>query len=151
VAKYASSAKWFALAVVAIGIAVGICAWVEEEPSKPVELHRAMTPAEKAYLAKLEVTNARMSTATNGIGSNLYYLDAQISNKGTESVRGVDLNLRFMDPFGDVVSRQTVHAVTSATPPLKPGETRPLHFVFERLPDAWNQGPPTIAVSYVSF
>jgi hypothetical protein len=136
---------------VTLAIAVGIYSWVAEERSKPLELSRAMTPAEKAYLSKIEVDNARMSAATNGIGTNFYYLDAQISNKGTESVRQVDLSLTFMDPFGDVVYRQAEHAITPATPPLKPGQPRPLHFVFERLPDAWNQGPPKITASRVIF
>ncbi|HTV56403.1 MAG TPA: hypothetical protein VMI06_15980, partial [Terriglobia bacterium] len=150
-AQGVSPAKWFLLVVVALGIAVGIYSWVAEERSKPVEFNRAMTPAEKAYLAKIEVDNARMSAATNGIGASLYYLDVQISNKGTESVRHVDLSLTFMDPFGDIVYRQTEHAITPAASPLKPGQTRPLHFVFERLPDAWNQGPPKITASRVIF
>lgn len=150
-AKYSSPAKWFVVAVVTLGIAVGIYAWVEQERSKPVEVEHSMTPAEKAYLGRIEVTDARMSTASNGIGSDLYYLDAQISNKGTETVRQVDLSLAFMDPFGDVVYRQTVHAITLTTRPLKPGATKSLHFVFEHLPAEWNQGPPNIVVSSVSF
>jgi hypothetical protein len=150
-AQGVSPAKWFLVSVIALGIAVGIYAWVEEEGSKPAAFHHTMTASEKAYVSEIEVSAAQMSAATNGIGTSLYYLDAQISNKGTEIVRQVDLNLTFMDPFGDVVSRQMEHAVTPATPPLKPGQTKPLHFVFERLPDAWNQGPPKIAVSSVSF
>jgi hypothetical protein len=151
VAQYSSSAKWFVLSAVAVIVAVGIYAWVAEEQSKPVELRHTMSTAEEAYRGNIEVTDARMSTATNGIGTDFYYLDAAISNKGAKAVRQVDLNLTFMDPFGDVVSRQTEHAITPTTAPLKPGETKPLHLVFERLPDAWNQGPPTIAVGYVSF
>jgi hypothetical protein len=150
-AQGVSPAKWFLISVVALGIAVGIYAWVEEEGSKPVASYHAMTAAEKAYRSEIEVSNARMSTATNGIGSTLYYLDAQLSNKGAKTVREVDLDLAFVDPFGDVVYRQTEHPIASKTPPLAPGETEPLHIVFEHLPAEWNQGPPKIVVSRVSF
>jgi hypothetical protein len=150
-AQGVSPAKWFLLAVVALAVAVGVYSWVAEERSKAVPPQHAMTAAEKAYLGKIEVSKAQMSAATNGIGSNLYYLDAKLSNHGTETVHAVDLNLTFMDPFGDEVYHQTEHAITPANPPLKSGQTVPIHFVFERLPDAWNQGPPQVAVTRVSF
>jgi hypothetical protein len=150
-AQGVSPAKWFVLVLVALAIGVGIYSWVAEEGSKPAESQHAMTPAEKAYLTQIEVSNASVSATTNGIGSSLYYLDAQISNKGTETVRQAELSLEFMDPFGDVVYRQTERAITPSIAPFKPGQTKPLHFVFERLPDAWNQGPPKIAITRVSF
>jgi hypothetical protein len=150
-AQGVSTTKWFAVVVVLLGAAVAAYVWVEQEQSKPAALHHSMTGAEEAYRSEVEVSNPRMSTASNFLGSNLYYLDAQLSNKGTKTVRRVDLSLAFTDPFGDVVFRQTKDPVTPQTPPLKPGETEPLHIIFEHLPAEWNQGPPSIVVSYVSF
>lgn len=144
-------ARWFVAAAVVIAIAIGIYAWVEQERARPATLHHSMTAAEEAYLSEIQVTGARMSSASNFLGNNLFYFDAQISNRGTRTVRQVRLDLAFMDPFGDVVYRQTEPAVAPTTPTLKPGTTEPLHFTFEQLPAEWNQGPPTVVVSYVSF
>lgn len=149
--RIGSTAKWFIVAAVAIAIAVGIYAWIGQEKSAPTGVHGSMTAAEKAYESEIEVRGAQMSAASNFLGSTLYYLNAQLTNHGNKTVRQLELNLAFMDPFGDVVYRQTEQPVTSTTPPLKPGATEPLHLTFEHLPTEWNQGPPNIVVSYVGF
>ncbi|MGH9357105.1 MAG: hypothetical protein ACRD10_13320, partial [Terriglobia bacterium] len=107
--------------------------------------------AEQNYLREVEVTNAKVSEASNFLGSTLYYLDAQLTNKGSKPVRQLDLTLTFMDPFGQVVLRKVVYPITPQTPALKKGAAEPIHFTFDRLPAEWNQGPPVITPTYVSF
>jgi len=110
-----------------------------------------MSAAEQNYLREVQIANPKMSAASNFIGNTLYYLDAQVSNKGVKTIRQLDLTLTFMDPFGQVVLRKIVYPVTLQTPALKSGATEPLHFTFEHLPDEWNEGPPVITPTYVSF
>jgi hypothetical protein len=146
-----NTAKWFVASAVVVAIAVGLYAWLEQDRSRPADLRHAMTADEQAYLSEVQVSGERMSTASNFLGNNLYYLDAHLSNKGPKAVRDLDLNLAFTDPFGDVVYRLTERAVTPQTPPLTPGQTRPVHFIFEHLPAEWNEGPPRVVVSYLAF
>ena len=45
------------------------------------------------------------------------YLDAQVTNKGTKTVRRLDVDLTFVDMLNQVVLRETAHPVT---PPHHP-------------------------------
>jgi hypothetical protein len=151
VAQVSSPAKWFIVSVIGIAIAIGIYISIEQARSRHARASQAMTAAEKAYLAEIEVTGARMSAASNFLGSTQYYLDGELSNKGGKAIRQLRLNLTFTDPFGDPVFHQTVNLVNSKTAPLKAGETIALHLIFEQLPATWNQGPPAISAGYVKF
>jgi len=147
-----SSRKWFALSVIVLAIVVAIYVWAQHRHARPAPVaHHPMTAAEKDYLKQIEVLNPKMSAASNFLGDTLYYLEGQLVNKGSHDVRELDLNLTFMDPFGQVVLRETEHPITLKTPPLKAGQTQPLHFTFEHLPAEWNEGPPQITPTYVSF
>lgn len=147
-----TSAKYFILALALLAIVAGICVTVLHRRAPPsAGAHRPMTPAENNYINEIEATNVEMSEASNFLGDTVYYLDGSLVNKGSRTVREVDLAMNFMDPFGEAVLYKTTHPVTPQVAPLKPGETRPLHLAFEKLPDTWNQGPPVITVSYVSF
>lgn len=142
-------------ALVALAIIVGIYVWAQhhrvQQSGEAREAHAPMTAADKAYLAEVEVTGARMSAARNFLGDTVYYLDGTLVNRGPQTVRELDLKLTFMDPFGQVVLLQMEHPVTRQTAPLKAGAAGTIHLIFEHLPAEWNQGPPVITVTYVSF
>jgi hypothetical protein len=146
-----SPARWFAVAVVALAIIVGIFVWVEQKASRPAPPHPPITAAERGYLSQIEVAGERMSAASNFLGATVYYLDARLTNHGAKTVREVDLGLTFVDPFGDAVTHRTERPVNPQTSPLKPGAVIPLHLVFQQLPAGWNQGSPTVTVTYVGF
>lgn len=110
-----------------------------------------MSAAEQAYLKNLQVTNPRMSAASNFLGNTLYYLDGTLANKGQRTVRRVDARLTFLDPFGEVVLRQDESLLNGQSPPLRGNQSRAIHLTFEHLPAEWNQGPPTIELTYVGF
>ncbi|HEX5483925.1 MAG TPA: hypothetical protein VFZ08_14985 [Terriglobia bacterium] len=150
-AEGSSTVKWFVLAAVALAVATAVYVSLQRRQSQSAAEARVMSPAEKGYLQEIEITGAKMSAASNFLGSSLYYLDGQIVNHGPKDVRQLDLSLTFMDPFGQVVLRRTEHPITLKTAPLKAGQTQRLHIVFEHLPEEWNQGPPVIAPSYVKF
>ena len=146
-----TSAKWLALSAIVLAIAVGVYVWIAHRSAHPEITHHTMSSAEQDYLREVEVTNAKVSEASNFLGSTLYYLDAQLTNKGSRPVRQLDLTLTFMDPFGQVVLRKVVYPITPQTPALKSGAAEPIHFTFDHLPAEWNQGPPVITPTYVSF
>jgi flagellar basal body-associated protein FliL len=110
-----------------------------------------LTEEEHAYFPQLELTEAHMSAAENFLGATVTYLDAQVTNKGTKTVRRLDLDLTFVDMLNQVVLRQRAHPVTQRTPPLKPGESRAFRVSFEHMPADWNQTVPTMTPVYVQF
>ena len=47
------------------------------------------------------------------------------------------------------IYRETARPIHSRTKPLEAGETRDVQLAFEKLPEVWNSGPPTITPIYV--
>jgi len=105
----------------------------------------------RAYLAQIEVTDTRMSAAETPLGTTETYLDARVVNKGSRTVRQLDLQLDFEDTMSQVVLRQVSRPVTGSTAPLGPGGVRNLHITFDHMPAEWNQAPPIVTPLYVEF
>jgi len=110
-----------------------------------------LTEEQKAYFPQLEFSDARMSAAENFLGNSVTYLDARVTNKGTKTVRRVEVDLTFVDMLNQVVLRERAYPVTARTPPLKPGEGKAFRVTFEHMPVDWNQAPPSIVPVYVQF
>jgi hypothetical protein len=151
VAEDRSTAFLTVLAVVVLGIIVGVLALVRRAASPTVPARPVLTEEEKAYFPEIAVSDARMSAAQNFLGGTVVYLDAKVTNKGTKTVRRLDLQLEFVDTLNQVVLRETSHVITARTPPVKPGETRAFRASFDHMPADWNQAPPTITPKYLSF
>jgi hypothetical protein len=109
------------------------------------------TEEQKAYFRQLEFTDVHMSAAENFLGASLIYLDARVTNKGTKTVRRLDLDLTFVDTLNQVVLRERAYPVTRRRPPLKPGESRAFRVIFEHMPADWNQAAPTMTPVYLQF
>ena len=139
----------FSSAILVIAVA-GLAFWLRagsgQSSATPLP-----TPEAKAYFPEIAVEDAKMSAAKNFLGDTVVYLDARLTNKGSKTVRRLDLQLEFADTLGQVVLREVVHPVTARTAPLAPGESRALHIAFDHMPIDWNQAPPTVTVRYLSF
>jgi hypothetical protein len=107
---------------------------------------------EKAYLQQIEIKSAHMTAASNFLGQEVFTLNAEVTNRGPKVVRSLRLEMEFMDIMKQkTVLDKIVQPITSAEPPLKPGETRAISVSFENMPDEWNQGPPRIVPVSVGF
>ena len=109
----------------------------------------ALTADQKAYLASLSFADLRMSAAVNFLGSTVTYLDGTVTNQGTKPVRRLVVELNFVDPFNQVVLRETTHPLAGHS--LQPGETQAFRVTFDHMPAEWNQGPPAVKPVYVEF
>jgi len=109
------------------------------------------TEEQKAYFPQIEITDAHMSAAENFLGASMTYLDARVRNKGTKTVRRLDLELTFVDMLNQVVLRERAQPVMRRSPPLKPGESRAFRVTFEHMPVDWNQAAPTMNPAYLQF
>ena len=110
-----------------------------------------LTEEQKAYLPELEFTDAHMSAAENFLGDSVTYLDARVTNRGTKTVRRLDVDLTFVDTLNQVVLRERAHPVSPRTQPLAPGESKVFRISFEHMPVEWNQAAPSMVPVYVEF
>ncbi len=133
----------------AVVVAAGVFLARRDSSGKPAA--GTLSADQQAYLAQIEVTDARMSAAENFLGHTVTYLDAVAANRGARAVKRLELELLFHDTLYQVVLRETASPVTHRTPSLKPGEARPFQVTFEHMPMDWNQAPPKITAISVEF
>jgi flagellar basal body-associated protein FliL len=136
------------LAVTAVGVLMWHSHGAAQLSSSPGVLP---TEEQKAYLPRLEFSDAHMSAAENFLGATVTYLDAKVTNKGGRTLNRLDVDLTFVDTLNQVVLRERVHPVTPRTAPLPPGESRVFHITFEHMPVDWNQAAPAMLPVYVQF
>lgn len=106
---------------------------------------------EETYLQAITLTDARMSAAQNFLGDTVTYIDARVTNRGSQLVRRLDIQLEFHDLLKQVVLREKAHVVSLRTQPLKAGEARSFRITFEHLPTDWDGLPPTMVPTRVEF
>lgn len=132
-------------------VVLGVLVWTTHQNASRALSTPAMTAEERAYLSQIEIRNAHMSVAKNLMGNTLYYLDADVTNNGSQTIRRLQFQLEFVDPFQQVVLRGTANPVSGVDPPVGPGKTRHIHVTFEHLPAEWNLGPPRTTPVMVKF
>ena len=146
-----SSYVYILAAAAVLAVVVTMVLLLSRRGTQPSPSHAIESEEQKALLAQIVITDASMSAAENFLGHTVTYLDAKVTNKGTKTVRQLDLELTFVDTLGQVVLRETAHPVTPQMLPLKPGETRAFQVSFDHMPMDWNQAPPAIKPTSVQF
>ena len=112
---------------------------------------QALTAEQKAYLPSMVFADLQMSAAVNFLGDTVTYLDGKVTNQGAKQVRRLDVELNFVDPFNQVVLRETAHVLDDRNAPLPPGETHAFRVTFDHMPAEWNQAPPSIKAVFLDF
>jgi hypothetical protein len=135
----------------AIAALLASAAWLMHARLRRPEVRPSLSAEARSYLAQISITDARMSAAETPLGTTETYLDAHVVNRGSRTVRELDLQLAFEDTMKQVVLQQVSSPVTENTTPLKPGEVRSLHVTFDHMPVEWNQGPPAFTPVYIAF
>ncbi len=110
------------------------------------------------YVAKLQISDVKMSAAENFVGGTVSYLEGKISNTGDKAVVDAVLEVTFRNTLGEVVQKETMpvravqpHSVTGTpemfdlhTTPLQPGKSIDFRLTFEHISDDWNREYPTL-------
>jgi hypothetical protein len=144
IAVWIVSAALFIAALGAILTILHRSATISEKPSPP-------TAEETAYLSKIQISDAKMSVASNYLGDSIYLLDAKVTNGGSRTVHSLELQMEYVDTLEQVVLRDSAHPVTSRDLPLQPGKTRAFQVSYDHMPADWNQAPPKVIVTRVNF
>jgi hypothetical protein len=110
-----------------------------------------LTQEAKAYVKNLQLSDVEMKATESYMGSQLVEILGKITNNGDRTLRQVDLNCVFYDPYSQVVLRQRVSIVRTKTGELKPRETKSFRLPFDSLPQSWNQTMPQMVIAGIVF
>ena len=115
-----------------------------------------------AYAASLPITQVQMSDASTMSGNSQTYLDGIITNRGTETVTNVTVQVAFKGFTSALAGKETlpltlirsrepyvdIEPVSAA--PLKPGDSQPFRLIFDSVPQDWNTQYPEVRIIEVS-
>lgn len=137
-----------AILVVVAGAAIWFFLLRGGGPAQP----NPLTPEAKAYVRNLGLAEVEMKAKENALGGTLVEITGKITNKGTQTLRAVDLNCIFYDPYGQAVLRERVPIVRyKGGAGLQPGETRGFRLPFDSIPAGWNQALPQLVIAGIDF
>jgi hypothetical protein len=151
-----SSRRIIAIAVaIVLALAVIVALLLRTEP-------KAAAGPPPAYVAKLTLSDLKMSAAENFVGATVSYIDGSVTNTGDKTVTHAVVEVVFKDDMGQIVQRETVplralktagpypEAVDFSVSPLTPGQTQFFRLTFESISAQWNRQYPDIKVIDVS-
>jgi hypothetical protein len=142
------------IAVVSILVVVaGAAIWffLLRGGGRPVQPN-ALTPEAKAYVRQLGLADVEMKAKENMLGGTLVEITGKITNKGPQTLRTVELNCIFYDPYGQAVLRERVPIVRyKGGAGFQSGETRSFRLPFDSIPAGWNQALPQLVIAGIDF
>jgi len=145
--------------IIAIAVTVVIggalaAAFLLREPPRQVK-------APPPYIAKLKLSNFKMSAAENFIGATVSYIDGAITNTGDKTVTHVVVQVNFEDSMGQVAQREDLplrvvksngayeEPVDLSVAPLAPGQSESFRLTFDSISAQWNHQYPDITITDV--
>lgn len=129
---------------------LGVFGWLTfgVKPAPPAAPQ--LTAEAKAYLPSLALSNVRMQAAESYVQSRLIEIFGEVTNKGTRSVKVVQVNCIFRDYSGQTIAREPAYIVAEKGP-LAPGKTLPFRLAFDTVPDTWSQALPSLVIAQIQF
>jgi hypothetical protein len=116
-------------------------------PAQTVQKPLAFGAAEQAYVAEIQFENLGLSALENMLHQQVTYLNGDISNKGSRTIRAAEVTVEFYDQDNKVALRDTRRIIGSDSTPLESGETRDFQIGFEAIPAGWNHKFPAIHIT----
>lgn len=110
-----------------------------------------LTAEAEAYMNKLQLTEVEMKAADSFMQSTLVEITGRITNNGDRTVRLVEVNCIFTNPYGERLYRHRSQLVRPRGEPMKPGDSRTFRLAFDSIPEGWNQALPYFAIARIEF
>lgn len=125
---------------------------------------QAVTPVSAPidpYAKNLTIAGVQMSESAIMTGGTVTYLDGQITNNGSQTVTGIDVQVLFRDPAHEVAWNETqplriirtrdpyIDVEPLAAAPLKPGGEQDFRLIFDTVPQDWDGALPEIRIIHV--
>jgi hypothetical protein len=121
--------------------------------------HPKTVPTINPYATNLKLSDIKMSTAQNFVGSTVTYIDGTGTNSGDKTVTRLIVHIVFRDSMGQVAQAEDLplkvlqntgpylDTADLSSSPLGPGQSKPFRLVFEHVSAEWNQAYPEIQVT----
>jgi hypothetical protein len=108
------------------------------------------------YIAKLQISNPKLSAEENYVGGTVTYLDVTLTNTGDRSLTGASMKLIFKNTLDQVVQTETIplhvlvenqmggypDLVDLGRSPIGPGQSKVVRMTLEHISADWNQVAP---------
>jgi hypothetical protein len=114
------------------------------------------------YIARLKLSDFKMSAAENFIGATVSYVDGTVTNSGDKTVSHAVVEVLFKDNIGQIAQREELplrvlkttgpypEAVDLEGSPLAPGQTQHFRLTFDSISAQWNRQYPEMRVTDVT-
>ena len=120
--------------------------WRDQAPLLPI-----LTEEAKQYLPNLDLSNVKMSAEDSFLEQTIVTIVGEIANNGDKTLRAVDVNCVFRDPYQQELSRELVRIVGRGRRPLEPGGSASFRLAFDNAPAGWNQVMPDLFIARIVF
>jgi hypothetical protein len=143
----------FGIGIVVVLLIVGgvILATRFTRSKAPAALPLPFGAAEQAAATRIHFLNPQMARASNYLNQEVTYVAGVISNDGVDTIREVEVQFEFHDPFNQVILRETRRLLGPGAKPLGGGQRADFQITLEYVPAEWNQQYPTIRITGVQL
>jgi hypothetical protein len=153
--KIATEQKGIPVAVLVVALAIvlgaGFFLYLDRASNSPQPPPPPLTPEAKAYVRSLRLMDVDMQKHESYMKQAVVEITGKIANNGSRSLRVVEINCVFYDPYGQLVLRERVPIVSRKIGGLEPGEIKNFRLAFDNIPDSWNQALPQLVIAQIVF
>jgi len=139
-----------AVALVVI-LGAGFFLYLDRAASRPSSTPAPLTAEAKAYVRSLRLMDVDMQKHESYMKQAVVEITGKIGNNGNRTLRVVEINCVFYDPYGQLVLRERVPIVSQKVGGLAPGEIKNFRLAFDNIPDSWNQALPQLVIAQIVF
>ncbi len=105
-------------------------------------------PTEQSYAPQIRFQSGEMSQSSNLLNQEFTYVAGTVTNGGNRTVRALNVDFEFHDPFKQVVLRDAQILIDPAGKSLGPGQSRAFQVTLgAHLPTEWNREYPLIRIT----
>jgi len=142
-----------AVIVVAALISAGAAGfwYLDRAAKQPPPAPPQLTGDAKAYASKLKLSDVDMGAREDYFHNKVVEITGKIQNAGDRTLRLVEINCVFYDPYGQVVLRQRTPIVSRKAGGLAPGAQEPFRLPFDTIPESWNNVMPQLVIARIDF
>jgi len=153
--KTATEQKSIPVAVLVVALVVilgaGCFLYLDRASHRPPPPPAPLTAEAKAYVRNLQLMDVDMQKHESYMKQAVVEITGKIGNNGNRTLRVVEINCVFYDPYGQLVLRSRVPIVDQKMGGLAPGEIKSFRLAFDDIPDSWNQALPQLVIAQIVF
>ena len=153
--KTATEQKSIPVVVLVVALVVmlgaGFFLYLDRASHRPPPVPAPLTAEAKAYVRSLQLMDVDMQKHESYMKQAVVEITGKIGNHGSRTLRVVEINCVFYDPYGQLVLRARVPIVGQKMGGLAPGEIKNFRLAFDDIPDSWNQALPQLVIAQIVF